>query len=288
MQPRAVARSSASSSRARPTPRPWWEGRTATFSRTQARPTRRRRARRSPRGRRPGRRASRRAPRRPRGSRRPGARALPAHPRQVGRVRRRRDALQSPGRGAPRGPAGARSSRDCRVPRPTRPKLVSDPGVPSADVASEGVRCDALVCGFSGTHPVEIWRPAHVDVQVGSGGSRTGASRCSRSAPAVGQDDRSRCPARRRHVRRHLRLPAGHGARPQPRHPVLGPLHDPVPADRAEPGAQLPRHQRLVRGRRRGDPRRQGGDSADVTGAILVGGLVLAASACSCTSPAPR
>ena len=34
-----------------------------------------------------------------------------------------------------------------------------------------------------------------------------------------------------------------------------GHLHDPVPADLHEPGAELPRHQRLVRGRRRGDPR---------------------------------
>ena len=57
-----------------------------------------------------------------------------------------------------------------------------------------------------------------------------------------------------------------------------GHLHDPVPADLPEQGAELPRHERLVRRQRRGDPRtRQGGDSSDVTGAILVGGLVLAA-----------
>ena len=54
-------------------------------------------------------------------------------------------------------------------------------------------------------------------------------------------------------------------------------LHDPVPADLQQQGAELPRHQRVVRGRRRRDPAPQGGDSADVTGAILVAGLVLAA-----------
>ena len=114
-------------------------------------------------------------------------------------------------------------------------------------------------------------------------------SRCRRSACAWGKTVGPRRPARGRDVRRDLRLPAGHGARPQPGHHVLGHLHDPVPADRAEPGAQLPRHQRLVRGQRRRDPRSQGGDSADVTGAIMVAGLVLAAGRRrSSTSPAPE
>ena len=91
-----------------------------------------------------------------------------------------------------------------------------------------------------------------VDPAPGRGGAAD-------AAPAVGQDDRPRCPARGRHVRRHLRLPPGDGARRQPRHHVLGLLHDPVPADRAEPGAQLPRHERVVRGLGRGDPRARRG-----------------------------
>ena len=40
-------------------------------------------------------------------------------------------------------------------------------------------------------------------------------------------------------------------------------------------GAELSRHQRVVRGQRDGDPAAHGGDSADVTGAIMVAGLVL-------------
>ena len=63
-----------------------------------------------------------------------------------------------------------------------------------------------------------------VDPAAGRG-RRASASGC------LGQDGRARRPARRGHVRRHLRLPAGHGAGPQPRDHVLGYLHDPVPAD---------------------------------------------------------
>ena len=74
-------------------------------------------------------------------------------------------------------------------------------------------------------------------------------------AAPVGQDGRRRRPARGGHVRRHVRLPARHGAGPQPRDHVLGHLHDPVPADHQQQGAELPRHQRLVRRRRRRDPR---------------------------------
>ena len=70
-----------------------------------------------------------------------------------------------------------------------------------------------------------------------------------------GRTDRARRPARGGDVRRHVRVPAGDGARPQPGHHVLRDLHDPVPADHLEPGAQLPRHQRVVRGQRARDPR---------------------------------
>ena len=97
--------------------------------------------------------------------------------------------------------------------------------------------------------------PFNVDVQVGSGRSGARATGRTRAAPRVGPHRRPRGPARGRHVRRHLRLPVGDGAGRQPGHHVLRDLHDPVPGHLQQQGAQLPRHQRLVRGERRGHPR---------------------------------
>ena len=99
----------------------------------------------------------------------------------------------------------------------------------------------------------------------------------SRPAAGLGQDGRHRGPARRRDVRRHVRVPARHGAGRQPRDHVLGHLHDPVPADHPEQGAQLPRAPAPRSWAASSRSRAQGGDSADVTGAIMVAGLVLLA-----------
>ena len=82
----------------------------------------------------------------------------------------------------------------------------------------------------------------------------------------VGQDGRARRPARGGDVRRHLRVPAGDGSRPQPGDPVLGDLHDPVPADHRRTGCRA-----ISAPARRSWPASprsaaQGGDSADVTG----------------------
>ena len=61
--------------------------------------------------------------------------------------------------------------------------------------------------------------------------------------------------ARRRDVRRDVRLPDHHGAGPEPGdHDVRG-LHDPVPADRVRKGAVLPGHVGELRRRGGGDPR---------------------------------
>ncbi len=97
--------------------------------------------------------------------------------------------------------------------------------------------------------------PFNVDVQVGSGRPGARATGRTHAAPRVGPHRRPRGPARGRHVRRHLRLPVGHGAGRQPGHHVLRDLHDPVPGHLQQQGAQLPRHQRLVRRERRGHPR---------------------------------
>ena len=56
-----------------------------------------------------------------------------------------------------------------------------------------------------------------------------------------------RCAARHRDVRRDVRLPARHGAGPEPRDHDVRRRDDPVPAHHAGPGAELPRHQRVLR-----------------------------------------
>ena len=74
-------------------------------------------------------------------------------------------------------------------------------------------------------------------------------------AAVVGQDRRAGRPARRRHVRRDVRLPADHGPEPPARDHDERHRDDLLPADREGQGAELPRHVGLVRRRRRRDPR---------------------------------
>ena len=111
-------------------------------------------------------------------------------------------------------------------------------------------------------------RRTHARARRGRGAGR---------APVLGEDRGPRRPARGRHVRRDLRLPAGHGAQPPARDHDERHRDDRVPADRRGQGAQLPRHL----GRRssavspRSGPR--AATSSEVTGAILVAGVVLAA-----------
>ena len=93
----------------------------------------------------------------------------------------------------------------------------------------------------------------------------------------MGQDGRPRRPARRRDVRRDVRLPAGHGPEPPARDHDERHRDDLLPADRARarcratsaPSASFVGGVAAIRA--------QGGDSAEVTGAILVAGVVLAA-----------
>ena len=77
-------------------------------------------------------------------------------------------------------------------------------------------------------------------------------------APLLGPHRRARGPARGCDVRSHVRLPAHHGAEPQPRHHDERCRHDHLLADRQEPGSQLPRHQCLLRRRRSGHLRPRG------------------------------
>ena len=88
-------------------------------------------------------------------------------------------------------------------------------------------------------------------------------------------------PARRRDVRRDVRLPAGHGAQPPAGDHDERHRDDLLPAHRQGQGAQLPRHRASFVGGVAAI-RAQGGDSADVTGAILVAGVGAGrSSACS-------
>ena len=108
-------------------------------------------------------------------------------------------------------------------------------GVPSASVAVVGVSWTRLGCGLLGA--VRIARTGRPlmsmfkwdVVDIPPPGEAVGPH----AAARVGQDGRARRPARGGDVRRHLRLPARHGAGPQPGDHVLGHLHDPVPADHA-------------------------------------------------------
>ena len=103
-----------------------------------------------------------------------------------------------------------------------------------------------------------------------------GRRRRPRRALSLGQDRRARRPARRGDVRRHVRLPADHGAQPPARD------HDERHRDdrfllivQGKVPSYLGTSASFVGGV--AAIRAQGGDSAEVTGAILVAGLVLAA-----------
>ena len=102
------------------------------------------------------------------------------------------------------------------------------------------------------------WRAAMaIGWKLHGDGRGLGAGRGGRAGRAalVGADGRHRRPARRRDVRRDVRLPGGDGPRPEPGDHDVGHRDDPVPADREREGAELPGHQRLVRRRGRLDPR---------------------------------
>ena len=107
-----------------------------------------------------------------------------------------------------------------------------------------------------------------------SGAGRGGQARTSGSPGARTAGHRR--PARRRDVRRDVRLPGRDGARPEPRDHDVGRRDDPVPADREREGAELSRAPARRSSARSPRSAPAGGSTANVTGAILVAGLVLA------------
>ena len=82
--------------------------------------------------------------------------------------------------------------------------------------------------------------------------------------------------ARRRHVRRDLRLPAGHGPGPQPRDHDERDRDDPLPAHRAGEGPQLPGHAAPRSSVASSPSARRAVTRATSSGAILIAGVVLA------------